>query len=172
MQNAEIFKTLALALLFLACGGTGAMLSRGMHLRVRELERSLQMTASLRAQLQFSRPPLPRMLAEACGRSYCPAFLPHCLARMGEGAAFPVAWRVAIESHGGPGLREEDRRQLLALGELLGAGDAEGQREALLVQEALLQTRLEQARARRDTRGRAAFTLGILAGLTLMILLM
>ena len=167
-----MLKTLALALLFLACGGTGAMISRGMLLRVRELERGLQMIASLRAQLQFSRPPLPRMLAEVCGQSQRPAFLPHCLARMGEGAAFPNAWRAAIESHGGAGLREEDRLQLLALGELLGAGDAEGQREALLVQEALLQTRLEQARSRRDTRGRATFLLGILGGLTLMILLM
>jgi len=166
-----MLKSLALALLFLACGGTGAMVSRGMLARVRELERSLQMLASLRAQLQFSRPPLPQMLAEVCGQSQRPAFLPHCIARMGEGVAFPQAWRASVESHS-PGLREEDRRQLLALGELLGASDAEGQREALLVQESLLQTQLGQARARRDTRGRASFLLGILAGLTLMILLM
>jgi len=167
-----MLKTLALALLFLACGGTGAMISRGMLLRVRELERGLRMIASLRAQLQFSRPPLPQMLAEVCGQSQRPAFLPHCLARMGEGIAFPLAWHGAVESHGGPGLREEDRQQLLALGELLGASDAEGQREALLVQESLLQTQLEQARARRDTCGRAIFMLGILGGLTVMILLM
>jgi len=171
MQNAEIIKHFALALLFLACGGTGAMISRGMLMRVRELERGLQMIAFLRAQLQFSRPPLPQMLAEVCGQSQRPAFLPHCLARMGEGIAFPLAWRAAVESHS-PGLREEDRRQLLALGELLGASDAEGQREALLVQESLLQAQLEQARSRRDTRGRAIFLLGILGGLTLMILLM
>jgi len=167
-----MLKTLALALLFLACGGTGALISRGMLLRVRELERSLQMLASLRAQLQFSRPPLPQMLAAVCGQSRCPAFLPHCLTRMEGGVAFPLAWRGAVESHGGPGLREEDRQQLLALGELLGASDAEGQREALLVQESLLRTQLEQARTRRDTRGRAIFMLGILSGLTLMILLM
>jgi len=167
-----MLKSLALALLFLACGGAGAMISRGMLLRVRELEHGIQMIASLRAQLQFSRPPLPQMLAAVCGQSQRPAFLPHCLARMQEGAAFPLAWRAAVEAHGGSGLREEDRRQLLSLGELLGASDAEGQREALLVQEALLQAQLEQARAQRDTRGRASFLLGILAGLTLMILLM
>ncbi|MCL2300797.1 MAG: stage III sporulation protein AB [Firmicutes bacterium] len=172
MQNAEIVKHLALALLFLACGGTGAMVSRGMLVRVRELERGLQMIASLRAQLQFSRPPLPQMLAAVCGQSQRPAFLPHCLARMEEGIAFPLAWRVAVESHGGAGLREEDRQQLLALGELLGAGDAEGQREALLVQESLLRSQLDRARARQASRGRAIFMLGILAGLTLMILFM
>ena len=172
MQNAEIVKSLALALLFLACGGTGAMVSRGMLMRVRELERGLQMIASLRAQLQFSRPPLPRMLAEVCGQSQRPAFLPHCLAHMKEGMAFPGAWRGAIETHAGTGLREEDRRYLLALGELLGASDAEGQRESLLVQESLLRTQLEHSRAQRDTKGRAIFMLGILAGLTLMILLM
>ena len=172
MQNAEILKHFALALLFLACGGAGAMVSRGMHLRVRELERSWQMLISLRAQLQFSRPPLPQMLEAVCGQSQRPAFLPRCLARMREGVAFPNAWRGAVESHAGAGLREEDRLLLLALGELLGASDAQGQREALLVQESLLQTQLEQARARRDTRGRAIFLLGILAGLTLMILLM
>jgi len=167
-----MLKVFALSLLFLACGGTGAMISRGMLARVRELERALQMIASLRAQLQFSRPPLPQMIEAVCSQSQRPAFLPHCLARMREGTAFPHAWRASVESHGGAGLREEDRQQLLALGELLGASDAEGQREALLVQEALLQTQLEQARARRDTRGRAIFMLGILAGLTLMILLM
>jgi len=165
-----MLKTLALALIFLACGGTGALISRGMLARVRELERSLQMVASLRAQLQFSRPPLPQMLAAVCGQSQRPAFLPHCLARMREGMAFPAAWRAAVEA--GAGLRGEDRLPLLSLGELLGASDAEGQREALLVQEALLQTQLDQARARRDTRGRASLMLGILAGLTLMILLM
>ena len=170
-MSAMFIKNLALALLFLACGGTGAMLARGLLLRVRELERSLQMLASLRAQLQFSRPPLPQMLETVCGQSQRPAFLPHCLDNMQAGMVFPRAWRAALESHGG-GLREEDRRQLLALGELLGASDAEGQREALLVQEALLQTQLAQARARQDTRGRASFLLGILGGLTLMILLM
>ncbi|MCL2494613.1 MAG: stage III sporulation protein AB [Oscillospiraceae bacterium] len=166
-----MLKTLALSLLFLACGGTGAMLSRAMQLRVRELERALQMLASLRAQLQYSRPPLPQMLGAVCEQSQHPAFLPHCLASMREGTAFPGAWRDAIESHC-PGLRAQDRGHLLALGELLGASDAEGQREALLVQESLLETLLVQARAQRDTRGRAAFTLGILAGLTVMILLM
>jgi len=167
-----MLKPLALSLLFLACGGTGAMISRGMLARVRELERSLQMIASLRAQLQFSRPPLRQMLEAVCGQRQRPAFLPHCLARMREGAVFPSAWRSAVESHGGPGLREADRQLLLALGELLGAGDAEGQREALLVQESLLQTQLEHSRAQRDTKGRAIFMLGVLAGLTLMILLM
>jgi len=167
-----MLKTLALSLLFLACGGTGAMLSRAMQLRVRELERALQMLASLRAQLQYSRPPLPQMLGAVCEQSQHPAFLPHCLDSLKAGVAFPGAWRDAIASHGGAGLREEDRGHLLALGELLGAGDAEGQREALLVQESLLQALLGQARAQRDTRGRAAFTLGILAGLTVMILLM
>jgi len=148
------------------------MISRGMLARVRELERALQMIASLRAQLQFSRPPLPQMLEAVCGQSQRPVFLPHCLANMREGIAFPAAWRASIEAHGGSGLREEDRRHLLALGELLGASDAEGQREALLVQESLLQTQLEHSRAQRDTKGRAIFMLGILAGLTLMILLM
>jgi len=167
-----MIKYLALSLIFLACGGAGAMISRGMLARVRELERSLQMIASLRAQLQFSRPPLPQMLETVCGQSQRPAFLPHCLARMKEGVAFPRAWRASVELHGGSGLREEDRRQLLALGELLGASDAEGQRESLLVQESLLRTQLEHSRAQRDTKGRAIFMLGILAGLTLMILLM
>ena len=92
-----MLKSLALALLFLACGGTGALVSRGMLLRVRELERSLQMLASLRAQLQFSRPPLERMMEEVCAGE-CPAFLPGCLTRMRFGIAFPEAWRGALEA--------------------------------------------------------------------------
>jgi len=161
----------ALAMVFLACGGTGALLSRAMIMRTRELELRLQMITNLRAQLQFSRPPVERMLAGLCGQTQHPAFLPKCLTDMRAGTAFPDAWRGAVESQS-YGLREEDRRQLLALGELLGASDAAGQREALQLQETLLATQLEQARSRRDSRGKAFFMLGILAGLTLMILFM
>jgi stage III sporulation protein AB len=125
----------------------------------------------LRAQLQFSRPPVERMLAGFCGQSQHPAFLPRCLEHMRAGTAFPDAWRGAVEAQSF-GLREEDRRHLLALGELIGASDAAGQREALQLQETLLATQLEEARNRRDTRGKAFFMLGILAGLTLMILFM
>ena len=160
---------IALALVFLACAGTGAMLSRAMTLRTRELELCLQMIANLRAQLQFSRPPLERMLGAVCEQSQHPAFLPRCLADMRAGTAFPAAWAQAVEGQT-TGLRATDRRQLLALGELLGASDAAGQREALQLQESLLTTQLEQARAQRDTRGKACFMLGILAGLTVMIL--
>ena len=162
---------IALALVFLACGGTGALLSRAMMLRTRELELCLQMIAHLRAQLQFSRPPVERMLAGLCVQTQHPAFLPKCLADMRSGTAFPQAWRQAVQAQG-TGLREDDRRQLLALGDLLGASDAAGQREALQLQETLLTAQLEEARTRRDTRGKAFFMLGILAGLTLMILFM
>ena len=166
-----MLKYIALALVFLACGGTGALLSRAMILRARELELCLQMITNLRAQLQFSRPTVERMLAGLCGQSQHPAFLPKCLIDMRAGTAFPDAWRGAVESQS-PALAREDRRQLLALGELLGASDAAGQREALQLQESLLATQLEEARARRDTRGKAFFMLGVLAGLTLMILFM
>jgi len=163
-----LIKNIALGLVFLACGGAGAYYSRAMHLRVRDLEASLQMLGSFRAQLRFSRPPLERMLGEVCA-GQPPAFLPHALRLMRAGTAFPAAWREAVTQHS-PALRQEDRARLLACAELLGAWDAAGQSEALLLQEALLQAQLEQARARRDTRGKAFFTLGILAGLTVMIL--
>ena len=160
---------IALALVFLACAGTGAMLARAMTLRARELELCLQMIAGLRAQLQFSRPPVERMLAGLCEQSQHPAFLPRVLAGMREGTDFPAAWANAVKEQRG-GLREEDRRHLLALGELLGASDAAGQREAMQLQETLLAAQLDQARAQRDTRGKASFMLGVLAGLTVMIL--
>ena len=163
-----MLKHIALALIFLACGGAGAYCSRTMFLRVRELEAALQMLGSLRAQLQFSRPPLERMLSDICA-GQPPVFLPHALRQMRAGAAFPAAWHEAVLQRS-PALRQEDRARLLPLGELLGASDATGQREALLLQETLLQSQLEQARARRDSRGKAVFTLGILAGLTVMIL--
>jgi len=162
-------QTLAISLLFLACGGTGAMLSRAMTLRTRELELCLQMVAQIRAQLQFSRPPVQRMLEALCEQSQHPAFLPRVLVGVQTGVEFPKAWRAAIQEQRG-GLKEDDRRHLLALGELLGASDAAGQREALALQESLLATQLDQARDLRDTRGKAFFMLGILAGLTVMIL--
>ncbi|MDR2753728.1 MAG: stage III sporulation protein AB [Oscillospiraceae bacterium] len=162
-------KYIALSLLFLACGGTGALLSRQLHLRARELELCLQMVASLRAQLQFLRPPLEQMVEDVCAQSRCPVFLPHCLRGLRQGIGFPGAWREALAAHGG-GLREDDRLQLLLLGEILGNSDAAGQREARLLQDNLLQTRFDQARAARDGRGKSLCTLGILAGVTVLIL--
>jgi stage III sporulation protein AB len=169
LLHSQLTKDIALALVFLACGSAGALRARMMLLRVRELEASVRMLAGLRAQLQFSRPPLARMLGACCAASQHPVFLPQALRRMREGAAFPLAWREAVMGHS-PGLKEEDRRALCCIGEILGALDAEGQREALLPQEALLQAQLDQARAQRDVRGKAFFLLGILAGLTLMII--
>jgi len=163
-----LIKNIALGLVFLACGGAGAYYSRAMVLRVRELEAVLQMLGSFRAQLRFSRPTLERMLREVCA-GQPPAFLPHALRRMQTGMAFPAAWREAVTQRS-PALRQEDRTRLLACAELLGASDASGQSEALLLQESLLQAQLEQARMKRDTRGKAFFTLGILVGLTVMIL--
>lgn len=167
-------RLIALGLLFLACGLTGVFLSRGLQLRVRELEAILRLLGVLRAQMQFSRAPLGPMLSQACAQGQSPAFLPGCLERLGAGRPFPEAWRLAVERGGGPrpdGLRPEDRRLLLSLGELLGSTDADGQREGLLLHEELARQLLESARQRRDTQGRAFFTLGVLSGLTLVILL-
>jgi stage III sporulation protein AB len=164
-----MLKTFALSLLFLACGGTGALLAHAAYVRTRELELCLQMVAAMRAKLQFSRPPLERMLEELCAQSRSPTFLSHCLAEMRTGIVFPLAWRSALLCHGG-GLKEADRQQLLSLGELLGGGSAESQRETLQMQESLLESQLEQARAQRDTKGKAFFMLGILGGLTMLIL--
>ncbi|MDR0530561.1 MAG: stage III sporulation protein AB [Oscillospiraceae bacterium] len=164
-----MLKNVALAMILLACGAAGAMAARALAQRARELEAALRMLAGMRAQLQFSRPPLGRMLAECCAAGQCPAFLPCALRELRAGAAFPQAWRGAVAGNS-PALKEEDRRALLPLAEILGALDADGQCEALLVLEEQLRALLEQARARRDQRGKALFLLGILAGLTVMIL--
>ncbi|MCL2195267.1 MAG: stage III sporulation protein AB [Oscillospiraceae bacterium] len=160
---------IAMTLIFLACAGTGALISRTMMQRARQLELCLQMLAQLRAQLQYSRPPVQTMVADLCEQAQHPAFLPRCLHSMNTGVDFPQAWQGALQSPG-HGLKDDDRRHLLSLGQLLGASDAAGQREALQLHESLLTTQLDQARAVRDTRGKAAFTLGVLAGLTVMIL--
>ncbi|MCL2106443.1 MAG: stage III sporulation protein AB [Oscillospiraceae bacterium] len=164
-----MIKYVALGLLFSACGLAGAFLTRAMQCRVRELEALLRMLTALRTRIQFSRVPLRPLLEEVCAEGP-PAFLPRCVAGMREGEPFPAAWRGAVERQGGFGLREEDRRLLRSLGELLGSTDAEGQREGLLLHEGLARQLLEEARARRDSKGKAFFSLGILAGLTLLIL--
>ncbi|MDR2525338.1 MAG: stage III sporulation protein AB [Oscillospiraceae bacterium] len=161
---------IALGLIFSACGLAGALLSRALQVRVRELEALLRLLSTLRTQMQFSRAPLEPMLSQACGQGQTPAFLPVCIAAMRAGAAFPAAWRESA-AHGF-GLRPEDRQLLLSLGELLGATDAEGQREGLLLHEELCRDLLEDARKRKESRGRSFFTLGILSGLTVVILFM
>ncbi|MDR1927608.1 MAG: stage III sporulation protein AB, partial [Oscillospiraceae bacterium] len=98
-----MLKTIGLGLLFFACGFTGAWLTRGLTLRVRELEAVLRMLSTLRTQMQFSRAPLEAMLTQVCAQEQPPRFLPRCLEGLRGGEAFPRAWRGALEQGGSGG---------------------------------------------------------------------
>ncbi|MDR1464779.1 MAG: stage III sporulation protein AB [Oscillospiraceae bacterium] len=161
----------ALGLLMFACGMAGALGQRNLSLRVRELEAALRMISSLRTQMQFSRAPMLPLVEQLCAQGQAPSFLPQCLAKMRAGLPFPSAWRQAAGAKAFDGLRDEDRRILLSLGDLLGTTDAAGQREGLLLHEELTRELLDRAQQRRNSQGKARLLLGILAGLTLMILL-
>ena len=164
-----MLKLIAIALLFFACGLTGAFLTRAMQVRVRELECILQMLTALRTQMQFSRAPLEAMLTQVCAQERHPQFLPHCLAQMQAGTPFPVAWKHAAQQ--AAGVKDEDRQLLFSVGELLGSTDASGQREGLQLHEELAAQLLETARAKKESHGKTYFSLGVLSGLTLVILL-
>ncbi|MDR2647309.1 MAG: stage III sporulation protein AB [Oscillospiraceae bacterium] len=164
-------KWIGLSLLFAVCGFCGAWMTYRLTVRTRELESLLQMLAYFRTQMQFSRAPLQTLLTNASRQSCAPAFLSGVMRCVSDGQVFPLAWKRAVEQQPNTFYCEEDRRLLLSLGELLGSTDAHGQEEGLLLHEQLAKQSLEKARRQQEKHGKTYLTLGVLTGLTLVILL-
>ncbi|MDR1734566.1 MAG: stage III sporulation protein AB [Oscillospiraceae bacterium] len=162
-----MLKIAALTILFLVCGLCGAFVMRQMQVRVRELEAARYLLGGIKAQLQYSRAPLLPMLRGLAEGGNAPAFLTECVERMERGEAFPPAWRGALEA---AALPKVDRLALAGMAETLGATDAAGQMEAISLYEKNLDTLIADARHTRDTRGKSAVMLGVLAGITVAVL--
>lgn len=144
--------------------------------RIRLLEQLRQMVFLLKGQVLYANATLEEAFAAVGGRTegaLARLFL-YVAEEIGkqQGEAFFTIWKEAVEEIlADSELKEEDRRQLAAMGEHLGFLDRDMQERNLLLYLEQLDVSIDELRAHRQERCRLYTSLGVMAGMFLTILL-
>ena len=161
------------ALLAVGCGALGVTAVWLMDCRVRDLRGMIAGLYAMERALSASLAPLCEMLSAAAeGTEGRPSrFFGACGAEMSaSGRQFGGVWASALET-AALCLDGGDTDMLRSLGGVLGRYDAANQSAAILRTASGLEDRLAEASERRGRLGRVYGTLGVSAGLFLVILL-
>lgn len=168
----SLVKILGMALIVLCSTMIGMSLASNLSDRVKRIEESLALLGYLSDRLRYLQSPMSQLVegAAAMERFSHLGFLRRCRDRMRGGAPFPEAWRVSV----GEAERELGRELLevlLPLGEVLGGADLDSQLASLLHAASLLESRLGDARANQQQHGKLYCSLGVLAGIAFVVIL-
>ena len=165
-------KLLGALMIVAACGGMGFSLAAGHRQRERMLQQLIQAVEFMTCELQYRQTPLPqlmRLCAEETGGLIRKAFSE--LAQELERQLAPDAaccMAAAVERI--PKLPAAIREKLLLLGRSLGRFDLSGQLAGLEAVAQLCKRDLQGLLVNRDARLRGYMTLGLCAGVALVIL--
>ena len=169
-----MMKLAACALLILLGSGGGVFLSRRYQSRVRQLTKCDGFLNRLQTYLSMEKI-TTRELFERLSESENFSELTF-LKKTADGLAgdvhFPAVWKKSLEeSRMELALTGEDYRPLYALGELIGAYDAQSQQQGIDATRALLLEQLADAQEKSRKNGRLFRSLGILSGIAAAILI-
>ena len=156
-------KVAGLLLLAAACTAVGLAESRKLGERAAYLEGFLRFLTQAEAEIRYGMMPV-REVVFSC-RSQM-ELLDFCASKLAAGVPFPSAWRQSAERFGG-----EDTQFLLDFGKGLGSTDLEGQLAHLQLYRKLAESRLKEARANRDQKGKLYRQLGVYGGIALALVL-
>lgn len=147
-------------------------MASGLSKRVSGIETALVLIGHLHDRLRYLQPPLTELLESALALEQLreAAYLAPCLDSMGRGVPFPTSWRTAVESHCGA-LGREEAELLAALGDILGSTDLDSQLASLTYTRQSLEHRLELARQFSQKHQKLYGTLGVLAGIAIVIIM-
>lgn len=138
--------------------------------RVTELENAISLVGLLGSTLRYTMAPMETVVGRLSAMADMPAFLERCHALCAAGGVFPTAWALAL-AQTPTALDDDDRKVLLHLGTVLGATDLDGALGELDYAGFLLKQRYGEAKARKQQLGTMYRTLGVLAGVGIVILL-
>lgn len=166
-------KILGALLILTGCGGFGMMICIAYRREEEMLQQLLHGLDYIQCELQFRMTPLPELCAQAgkgC-KGRIGQFWMHLSEELSKQASPNVSgcMEAAIQSAGGFPPRVNKAIEILSLS--LGQFDAQGQLQALEAARSHCRTELESMGVNRDTRLRSYQTLGICAGVALVILL-
>ncbi len=148
----------------------GLAYSESLLRRRRELQSILQMMDWFLAEIRYQKRELSQSVRQAANlQSFSNLrFLKDCAEKL-DTLTFPAAWARSVEDWN-TRIAKDDRQLLASLSHVLGAMDIEGQTASLTHVRQQLQKSLKQAERESTEKGRMARSLGILAGLGVLVL--
>jgi stage III sporulation protein AB len=172
-----MLKLVGAVLIMASASGIGVSLGMDLKQHCRELRQLKQMIYLLRGELKYTRTPLPEAFEQTALRMPEPfgSFLREAAEEMRrmDGRTFGEVWREEIGHHlTSTRLKPEEREQLGALGEVLGYLDLDMQLSAMDLYLEQLELSIQNAQESMGARQRVYQSLGVAAGIFLVILLL
>lgn len=131
------------------------------------MEDAILLIEKIETYLRYGQVPTQELISRLCESEGIRSltFLKNCYKKMERGDAFPTAWRTSLEEWNNTKLKQEDKKALYDVADILGSSDYESQINALDLTEVLLKQGLEDAVKEKETGGKLYRSLGILFGI-------
>lgn len=166
-----IFKGIVYVLIFLTCTYIGMLKSKTYSERVMQLKNFKEALNVFKTKIKFTYEPIPQIFKEigentkgSIGEIFSKSSI-----YMNEEAA-DSSWRKAVEENGQMNITQEDKSVFLRLSRLLGQTDLEGQINEIELVDSFLNTQIEEAEDEKTKNEKLNKTLGMIAGLVIVIL--
>ncbi len=160
--------------MFLTSAGMGFLLSDRLNKRLKNLEIVLIFLDRLKTCLVYQNFPTKEIIDFLAEDSFCKSlpFITVCQELLKKQNNFPSAWKKAVQqTKGQMNLTEADLSPIFSLSDIIGSADVEHQISALLMTEELLKRQREEAEEAKRKKGRLYRSLGALAGVGMVIIL-
>lgn len=166
-----IIKYIILLIILLTSTSIGFKLSNKYKQRVIELKEMKIFLGMLKTKIRFTYEPLPEIFDETLDsfKGSILEFIKDVKIKM-ETMPAGMAWQEAIKE-ANLNLNLEDKNILNKMGNLLGKTDMEGQLSGIEVTENFLNKQIEKAEAEKEKNEKMYKTLGIIAGIGMVIIL-
>ena len=166
-------KYVGLVLLLAAFALAGRIFSSRIKERVRILEKFRLMLKLMQTEIQYVNMPTYELVKNACERKEISDlfFLRDCLMKLDSGMPFDLSWEQAVCRARPPELESGDIQLILSFGSSLGTTDRDGQLKLCGMYEEMTMQKIAQASERVKTHAALYSKLGIICGLSVVIIL-
>ena len=171
VNNMEIIKYILLIIIFSASTGIGLIISKMYENRVTELKEFKNMLNIIKTKIKFTYEPLGEIFEQIAQRQE--TNIEKIFGKMAVQIQFIKvndAWCKTIQD-ADISINQEDKDILKKLGKLLGQTDVEGQVSEIEVTEQFLDMQISKAEEDKKKNQKMYKTLGIVAGLVIVIIL-
>ena len=172
VEDLLFLKIMIYSFIFLTCSGIGMLISKKYEERVYELKEFKNALNMFKAKVKFTYAPIPEIFEEISkninsrpGKIFKLASINMKLLTAGD------AWNMAIDSNILE-INEEDKRVLKDLSRLLGQTDIEGQINQIELTSLFLDGQIKKAEEDKEKNQKMYRILGMIIGLSIVIILM
>ncbi len=167
----EMIKYIAMGFILLASSYTGILIAGKYTNRVKELKQMKTALNLFETKVKFTYEPIPKIFQDIGGRTQgmTARIFKTASEKMQEKEA-GVAWIEALEAENNV-INREDKEVLKGLSNLLGKVDLEGQVSEIELVDNFLNTQIEKAEQESKKNEKMYKTLGVTAGLAIVVVL-